>query len=35
VRREVLTRIREVAARPVARRSGYRRAPWQQRSAQA
>ena len=35
VRREVLARIREYAARPVARRSGYRRAAWQQRDAQA
>ena len=35
VRREVLARIREYAARPVARRSGYRRAAWQQRSAPA
>jgi len=35
VRREVLARLREYAARPVARRSGYRRAPWQQRGAQA
>lgn len=35
VRREVLVRLREIAARPVARRSGYRRAAWQQRSAQA
>lgn len=35
LRREVLARIREYAARPVARRSGYRRAAWQQRSTQA
>jgi hypothetical protein len=35
VRREVLSRIREYAAGPVARRSGYRRAAWQQRSAPA
>lgn len=35
VRRAVLARIREYAARPVARRSGYRRAAWQQRSAPA
>ncbi len=35
VRRAVLAQIREVAARPVARRSGYRRAAWQQRGAQA
>jgi hypothetical protein len=35
VRREVLARIRDYAARPVARRSGYRRAAWQQRGAQA
>lgn len=35
VRREVLARIREYAAGPVARRSGYRRAAWQQRSAPA
>jgi hypothetical protein len=35
VRRDVLARMREYAARPVARRSGYRRAPWQQRGAQA
>lgn len=35
VRREVLSRIREYAAGPVARRSGYRRAAWQQRNAPA
>lgn len=35
VRREVLSRIREYAEGPVARRSGYRRAAWQQRSAPA
>lgn len=35
VRREVLARIREYAARPGARRAGYRRAAWQQRDAQA
>lgn len=35
VRREVLSRIRAYAAGPVARRSGYRRAAWQQRSAPA
>jgi hypothetical protein len=35
VRREVLSRIREHAAGPVARRSGFRRAAWQQRSAPA
>lgn len=34
MRREVLARIREVAARPVARRAGYRRAAWQERGAQ-
>ena len=35
LRRAVLARIRDYAARPVARRSGYRRAAWQQRSAPA
>ena len=35
LRRDVLTRIREYAARPVARRSGYRRAAWQRRGAPA
>lgn len=35
VRRAVLVQIRAYAARPVARRSGYRRAAWQQRDAQA
>ncbi len=35
VRRAVLAQIREYAARPVARRAGYRRAAWQQRGAAA
>ena len=35
VRREVLSRLREYAAGPVARRSGFRRAAWQQRSSPA
>lgn len=35
VRRAVLAQIRAYAARPVARRAGYRRAAWQQRGAQA
>jgi hypothetical protein len=35
VRRDVLTRIREYAARLVARRSGFRRAAWQQSGARA
>jgi hypothetical protein len=35
LRREVQARVREFAARGTARRSGFRRAPWQQRGAQA
>jgi hypothetical protein len=35
VRREVLARIRDYAARGTARRSSFRRAPWQQRGAPA
>jgi hypothetical protein len=35
VRREVHARVRELGTRRTTRRSGFRRAPWQQRGAQS